>query len=327
MKNVRWGVLGAARIAREQVIPAIRRSGIGEVLAVSSASGRAAPYAAELGIPRAYGAHEELLADPDVDAVYVALPNSVHALWIARAASAGKHVLCEKPLVLGTAELQEVEAAVASAGVVLAEAFMYRHHPQLATVRELLDSGVVGELVTMQARLHFPLPRTGEPDIRMRPDMGGGALLDLGCYPVDLFGSLAGGDPDEVAAVAHREPADGVDVRTAAVLRYGDVVASLDCSFDAPMTNTATLIGSRGTLTLTDAFRADLVEGVGTVLVDTGGTTDRIEVPGDQYAEQIRAFSASLTRPADAEAAATLTRRTVGTLDRIARAAGLTYLT
>jgi predicted dehydrogenase len=327
MTDVRWGVLGAARIAREQVIPAIRRSGVGQVLAVSSASGRAAGYAAELGIPRAYGAHEELLSDPDIDAVYVALPNSEHALWGARAARAGKHVLCEKPLVLGTAELSEVEAAVRSAGVVLAEAFMYRHHPQLATVRELLDGGVVGDLVAMQARLHFPLPRATEPDIRLRPDMGGGALADLGCYPVDMFGGMVGRDPDEVDAVAHRESADGVDVRTAAVLRYGDVVASLDCSFDAPMANTATLIGSRGTLTLTDAFRADLVGGVGTVLVHAGDTTERIEVPGDQYAEQILAFSGSLTDRAAAEAAAALTRRTVGTVEQIARAGGLTYLT
>ena len=161
-----------------------------------------------------------------------------------------------------------MEAAVEAAGVHLAEAFMYRHHPQLATVRELIGAGTVGELVTLEARLHFSLTRTGEPDIRLRPDMGGGALLDLGCYPVDLFGGLTGTDPDDVAAVAHRE--GGVDTRTAAVLRYGNVVASLDCSFDAPMVNTATIIGTEGTITLTDAFRTDLVDGVGTVLVTTG---------------------------------------------------------
>jgi predicted dehydrogenase len=323
LEPVRWGVLGAARIAREQVIPAIRRSARGEVIAVSSGSGRAGSYAGALGIPRAYDAHEDLLADPDVDAVYLALPNSLHALWIARAARAGKHILCEKPLVLGVQELDEVEGVVAAAGVLLAEAFMYRHHPQLAAVQEMLGAGVVGDLVAMQARLHFPLARTDEPDIRLRSDLGGGALLDLGCYPVDLFGALMGRDPDEVAAVAHRETEGGVDTRTAAVLRYGDVVASLDCSFDSPFLNSATLIGTGGTITLTDVFRADLAGGVGTLLVDAGGKTERIELTADQYAEQIGAFTDSLENRRDAAAEAALTRRTVATVERIAHAAGL----
>ena len=320
MDPVRWGVLGAARIAREQVIPGIRRSGCGEVLAVSSASGRAGSYAGDLDIPRAYDAHEELLADPEVDAVYIALPNALHAEWIVRAAEAGKHVLCEKPLVLGVAELDDVEAAVRAAGVHIAEAFMYRHHPQLMTVRELIAAGEVGDLVALQARLHFSLPRDGEPDIRLRPDLGGGSLLDLGCYPVDLFGGLMGREPDDVAAVAVHE--GGVDVRMAAVLRYGDVVASLDCSFDAPMTGTATLIGTAGTLTLTDAFRSDLAGGIGTVLIERDGETRRIEVPGDHYADQIRAFAAALADRGAADADSALTRRTVRTLERISQAAG-----
>jgi predicted dehydrogenase len=319
VENVRWGVLGAARIAREQVIPGIRRSGSGEVVAVSSASGRAGSYAAEVGIPKAYDSHEDLLADADVDAVYIALPNSLHASWIVRAAEAGKHVLCEKPLVVTGEELDRVAAAVEAAGVHLAEAFMYRHHPQLATVRELIGAGKIGKLVTLEARLHFSLERTGEPDIRLRPDMGGGALLDLGCYPVDLFGGLTGTDPDDVAAVAHRE--GGVDTRTAAVLRYGNVVASLDCSFDAPMVNTATIIGTTGTITLTDAFRTDLVDGVGTVLVTTDGEVRQLQVPGDHYAEQIRAFARAVADRGAGEADLEHTRRTARTLDRIAQAA------
>jgi xylose dehydrogenase (NAD/NADP) len=318
--DVRWGILGAARIAREQVIPAIRRSGCGEVVAVSSASGRAGVYADELGIPRAHDDHGALLADADVDAVYLALPNALHAPWIVRAAEAGKHVLCEKPLVLGARELDEVEVAVDAAGVRLTEAFMYRHHPQQARLRELLADGAIGDLVTVSGRLHFLLERTvGEPDIRLRPDLGGGSLLDLGCYPVDLFGALFGTEPDDVAAVAHRE--DGVDTRLAAVLRFADVVASLDCSFDAPFQNTATLLGTAGTITLTDAFRPDAAGGVGTLLLERDGGTERIEVVGDQYAEQVRAFAASLADPRAADPGADLTRRTVRTLERIARAA------
>ncbi|MCW2636760.1 MAG: Gfo/Idh/MocA family oxidoreductase [Blastococcus sp.] len=324
MESLRWGVLGAARIAREQVIPAIRRSGCGDVVAVSSASGRGRSYAHELGILRSYDSHEDLLADPGVDAVYIALPNSLHAAWIMRSAQAGKHVLCEKPVVLGSAELDQVDAAVRAAGVHLAEAFMYRHHPQLATVRTLLGAGEVGDLVAMEARLHFSLPRTGTPDIRLRSDMGGGCLLDLGCYPVDLFGGLAGRDPDDVAAVAHRDGDGGVDTRTAATLRYGDVLATLDCSFDAPMVDTATLIGTEGTIRLPHVFRTDLVGGVGTVHVDREGRTREIEVPGDAYAEQVRAFTAAVTDRRAAGGEFELTRRTVGTLERIAQAAGLT---
>ena len=323
MENVRWGVLGAARIAREQVIPAIRRSGCGDVVAVSSASGRAPSYAEDLGLPRAYDSHADLLADPDVDAVYVALPNSLHAHWIVRAARAGKHVLCEKPLVLDGRELDDVDQAVAAAGVQVTEAFMYRHHPQLARLRGLLGSGAMGDLVALQARLHFPLARTAEPDIRLRPDMGGGSLLDLGCYPVDLFGMLTGREPEDVGAVAVREEPGGVDTRTAAVLRYGDVVATLDCSFDAPMTNTATVVGTRGLVTLTDVFRADLTGGVGTLIVERDGGTERIGVEGDQYAEQVRAFTASLRDGTAAVDDAELSRRTVRTLERVARAAGL----
>jgi xylose dehydrogenase (NAD/NADP) len=323
VEAVRWGVLGAARIAREQVIPAIRRSGCGEVLAVSSASGRAGSYAGELGIPKAYDSHEDLLADADVDAVYIALPNALHAAWIVRTAQAGKHVLCEKPLVLGARELTDVEEAVAAAGVHLAEAFMYRHHPVLATVRDLLRSGQLGELVALQARLHFSLPREGEQDIRLRPDLGGGCLLDLGCYPVDLFGGLTGTEPDEIAAVAHRDTDGGVDTRTAAVLRYGDVLATLDCSFDAPMQNTATLIGTAATVTVPDVFRTDLVDGIGTLLVDAGGAIRRIEVPGDAYAAQARAFAEAVADRRLGDRDADLTRRTVRTLERIAQAAGL----
>ncbi|MDD9205964.1 Gfo/Idh/MocA family oxidoreductase [Georgenia sp. 10Sc9-8] len=320
---VRWGVLGAARIARQQVIPAIRRAGAGEVLAVSSASGGAREYAAELDIPRAYGSHEELLADPDVEAVYLPLPNARHREWVVRAAQAGKHVLCEKPLVLRSADLDEVDEACAAAGVQLAEAFMYRHHPQVRRVRELIADGAVGEVVALTGRFHFALQRSSEPDIRLLPELGGGALLDVGCYPVDLFGLLLGETPREVAAVARRDRADGVGTRVAAVLGYERVVATLDCSFDAAAGNTATVMGSRGTLTLTDAFRAD-VPGLGRIVLDRDGEDSVVEeVPGDQYGEEVRAFARRVrTGEPDAEGAAA-TRRTVEVLERIGRAAGL----
>lgn len=293
------------------------------MLAVSSASGRAASFAADLGIPRTYNSHDELLADPDVDAVYVALPNVSHADWIVRAAGAGKHILCEKPLVLGTAELEDVERACRSAGVLLVEAFMYRHHPQVAKVRDLLADGSVGELVMARAHFHFTLERSHEPDIRLRPDLGGGSLYDIGCYPVDLFGCLLGDEPQEVVAVAHRADDGGVDTRLAAVLRYDTVLASLDCSFDAPFVDTAALVGSRGTITMTHPFRTDLVAGVGTVILERGGKKEVLELPGDHYGEQVRAFSRRVLTGSGSPEEDALTRRTVRTVERIAVAAGL----
>ena len=318
---VRWGVLGAARIARKQVVPAIGRSHSGEVVAVSSASGKARAFADDLGIPRAYDSHDDLLADGDVDAVYIALPNAAHAQWTISAAEAGKHVLCEKPLVLGVAELEQVQQARDAAGVQVVEAFMYRHHPQLATVRRLIDEGAIGDFVTLQARLHFWLERSADPDIRLRADMGGGSLLDLGCYPVDLFGLLLGREPDDVAAVAHRESPGGVDTRLAAVLRYGEVTASLDCSFDSPFRNTAIFIGTIAAITLTDVFRADRLDGVGTVIVERDDVRDVLEVPGDQYAEEVRAFVRRVTTGTDGAEEDALTARTARTLERIVRAA------
>ena len=320
---VRWGVLGAARIARTHVIPGIRASGNGEVVAVSSASGGAPGYAAELGIPRAYGSHAELLADPDVEAVYVPLPNAQHATWILRAAEAGKHVLCEKPLVTGPAELDQVEQVCARAGVHLAEAFMYRHHPQIRRTRELLADGVIGELVAVSARFHFALERTSEPDIRLMPELAGGALRDVGCYPLDLFGALLDRTPEEVAAVACRDTDGGVDTRLAALLRYGRVTATFDCSFDAAFRNEAVLVGSAGAITLPNAFRADVTGGTSTILLDDVQGQQVLEVAGDQYRAEVEHFADRVRHGVPDPDGARLTRLTVETLDRVVDAAGL----
>ena len=323
MSDIRWGVLGAARIARKAVIPAIRRAGAGEVVAVASASGNAERFAAEVGIPRAYASYDELLADPEVDAVYIALPNVYHARWILAAARARKHVLCEKPIVLAAAELQTVTAACADAGVQLAEAFMYRHHPQLPRLRELLDAGTIGELVTVEAAFHFTLPRSEPPDIRLRPDLGGGALRDIGCYPVDLLGWLTGAEPDDLGVVAHRDTPGGADTRMAVAARYGAVTATLHCSFDAPFRAEARLIGAAGTIELPDVFRADQRGGTARIRIERDGDVSVVEVEGDQYGAQVAAFARRLTEGVDDAAGAALTARTAATLERIATAAGL----
>jgi predicted dehydrogenase len=293
------------------------------VHAVSSASGKAAPYAAALDIDRAYDGHDRLLADPEVDVVYIALPNSQHEEWIVKAVEAGKHVLCEKPLVTGSAQFERVQERAKSAGVHVIEAFMYRYHPQIGQLQELLEAGAIGDVVAVQARLHFSLDRTAGPDIRLRPDLAGGSLFDLGCYPVDLFGLLLGREPEEVFAVAHRDEAGGVDTRLAAALRYGAVVASLDCSFDSPFVNSATLLGTAGRIELTDVFRADREGGVGTIRVvqETGART--IQVQGDQYAEEVLHVTRLVQGTARDTEHMVLTGRTISTLERIASAAQL----
>ncbi|WP_324650539.1 Gfo/Idh/MocA family oxidoreductase [Georgenia sp. H159] len=323
MVDIRWGVLGAARIARKAVVPAIRRSGAGEVVAVSSASGRAAEFAADLGIERHYASHEELLADPDVDAVYVPLPNTEHARWSIAAARAGKHVLCEKPIVQGLAELDAVEAAAADAGVQLAEAFMYRHHPQLARLRELLDSGAIGRLVTVESSFHFVQGRQEPLDIRLRRDLGGGALNDIGCYPVDLLGWLTGSEPDDVGVVAHRDVPDGANTRVAIAARYGELTANLHCSLDAAFRADARLHGSEGTIHLPDAFRADVRGGTARIVVERGEERTVVEVDGDQYGAQVAHFAERVRTGTPDPDDAALTRRTAATLERITKAASL----
>lgn len=329
MNQTSWGIIGAARIAREQVIPAIARAEAGEVVAVSSASGKAGQYAEELGIARAYDSHDDLLADPRVESVYIALPNGHHAEWIRRAARAGKHVLCEKPLVLGPAELESVEEAATAGNVVVAEAFMYRYHPQLEALRDLLADGTLGDLVAIEARLHFGLERApesaGATDIRLDPALGGGSLLDVGCYPVDLFGLLTDAEADEVMGTAVRDHPEGVDTRFAGTLRYGDVLASFDCSFDSPFRGSATILGTRGSVTLSDVFRADRMGGVGAMVVETEAGTREMAPTGDQYAAQATAFARQVRTGHGDDGPWRWTTYACRTLDRLAAAATLAH--
>lgn len=324
--SVRWGVLGAANIARTQLIPAIRRSGAGEVLAVSSASGGARQYAAELDIPRHYASHDDLLADADIDAVYIPLPNTLHVPWIIRAAQAGKHVLCEKPIALSADDLAAAEDACETAGVQLAEAFMYRHHPQLTRAGELVAEGAIGDVVAVDAEFHHNLQRTDPPNIRLRPDLGGGALTDIGCYPVDLLSMLLAGEPQDLTAVAVRDEPGGVDTRLVGSARYGEVAATFRCSLDAAFLARATIIGSEGTLELPDVFRADRTDGRARMRIERPGEEPVAEmVDGDQYGAQALAFAERVvTGEPDLDGAA-LTRRTTATLERIAHAAGLDW--
>src|SRR3990172_516951 len=219
--RLRWGILGAASIAVRRVMPAIARSRAGMLYAVASRDQRRAEeIAGRFGIPHVYGAYEALLADREVDAVYIPLPNNLHRPWTERAAAAGKHVLCEKPLGVTAEDAAAMVAACAMRGVVLQEAFMYRYHPQIDRLRGLLREGAIGAPWLVRAWFSFT---TGSGNIRLDPTLGGGGLLDVGCYAVNIS-RLVLGEPVSAAAEAVYD--DGVDVRLSGLLAFPEARAA-----------------------------------------------------------------------------------------------------
>ncbi len=274
MKTLRWGLLGTARINRA-LIPAIRASARNRLLAVASRSAEAASASArEWGIERAHGSYEALLADPEIDVIYVPLPNGLHAEWTIRAVRAGKHVLCEKPLAVTVDEVDRVTAAAREAGVVVAEAFMYRHHPQTARVRELVASGALGRVRFVRGTFSFSLTRPH--DVRLDPALGGGALWDVGCYPLSFARCVLGQEPLEATGAQHTGPS-GVDLTFAAQLRFpDDVLAQFDCSFEAPFRTVMEIVGEEASLLVTEPFKP----GVGAqLLLNRGDQSETIEPP------------------------------------------------
>jgi xylose dehydrogenase (NAD/NADP) len=230
--RTRWGLLSTARI-NDRLLKGARRSDSVDVIAVASRDrARAEHYARERGIARAYGSYDELLADPDVDAVYVSLPNSMHVEWTVRALEAGKHVLCEKPLSRVEAEAARAFDVAERQGLVLMEAFMYRHNPQTLQFAELAADGAIGAVRLIRAAFSFAV--THAADVRLAAEYDGGALMDVGCYCVNAARLLAG-EPHRVMGEQVANDAD-VDLRFVGQLRFpGDVLASFDCALDLPV--------------------------------------------------------------------------------------------
>ncbi len=250
--TLRWGILGCARIVRRALISAIRASEGGTLLALASRDGSTArAWAAEFGVPKAFGTYDELLADPDVDAVYIPLPNELHKPWVFAAADAGKHVLCEKPLALNSAEAREMVDHCRRRQVVLMEAFMWRHQPRTAELRRLVTGRAIGDLRLVRSSFSFPI---APGDWRLDPGRGGGALLDVGCYGVSTARLFAGGEPDAVRALARFGPT-GVDLSLTSSLHFpGGVLGLVDCSFEQPLRCSYELVGTRGLIEVADAY-------------------------------------------------------------------------
>jgi len=248
--RLRWGILSTASIAREKWIPGVRRGRRGEVVAIASRDGEAARrVAAELGIPRAHDSYESLLADPEIDAVYIPLPNDLHREWTIAAARAGKHVLCEKPIALTSADAEVMVEAAAEAGVLLMEAFMYRLHPSWLAVRKLLASGRIGRLQSVQS--WFSYYNDDPTNIRNSRSAGGGALMDIGCYSVNLSRMLFGAEPERVEASMLRDGSDGVDTLTSALLTFpGGGTATFTCSIRSEDDQRVHIYGTEGRISI-----------------------------------------------------------------------------
>jgi D-xylose 1-dehydrogenase (NADP+, D-xylono-1,5-lactone-forming) len=299
-KSLNFGILGCARIVRRSIIAGFGNTSAARLLAVASRDGRtAAAWGAEFGIPRAYDSYAALIADPDVDAVYIPLPNELHREWALAAAAAGKHVLCEKPLGLDATDAQAIVDGCRRHGVVLMEAFMWRHHPRVAHARRMLAEGRLGELRLVKMDFSFDIDRT---DWRLDPQRGGGALWDIGCYGVNAARLFTAAEPLEVFSRAHRY-STGVDMTLGMSLRFpGDVLALLDCSFECPTRNRIELVGTLGALEFPEGV---LPPPESRLVFRHAGGVEIVEFPAaDQYARQLEDFcaaveSGSLNDPAE----------------------------
>jgi predicted dehydrogenase len=311
---VRWGVLGCADIAVKKVIPAMMRSELSPVRAIASRTAeRARDTAGVLGIPTSYGSYEELLADPSIEAVYIPLPNHLHAEWAIAAAEAGKHILCEKPMATTSTDATRMIEAAERADVKLMEAFMYRLHPLWVEVRRLLDEGVVGELLSVQSSFCYYNDDPG--DIRNRLDAGGGALFDVGCYPVNVARMLFDSEPTDVLASIRRDPIGGTDVLTSVVLDFEGRHAGFTCSTRLEDDQRVHILGTRGRLLVEIPFNipADvptrlLVIAGGEppvapdIVVHEVGAADQYGVQADAFSRAIREGTEVPTPPRDAVA-------------------------
>jgi predicted dehydrogenase len=303
--TVRWGILSTANIATEKVIPGLRRSSLGEVTAIASRTEAAArATAVALGIPRHHGSYEALLADPEVDAVYVPLPNHLHMEWTIRALQAGKHVLCEKPLALRAADAELMAEAAESAGRLLMEGFMYRHHPSWTALRQVVASGRLGRVTAVDS--WFSYFNDDPTNIRNILACGGGALYDIGCYCVNLSRMLFGTEPTGVSASVIRDPASGVDTLTSGTLAFGDGVASFTCGTRLEPDQRVHVYGTQGRASIEIPFNIPPTLPT-RVFVTAGGdppvapATETLEVaPADPYACEVDAFAAAVLgrRPA-----------------------------
>ncbi|MFN8215520.1 MAG: Gfo/Idh/MocA family oxidoreductase [Solirubrobacterales bacterium] len=312
---LRWGILSTAQII-DELLPGYAAAADARLDAVASRDGeRAARYASEHGIGRSFGSYQELLADEEIDCVYIPLPNALHGEWTRAALESGKHVLCEKPLTPTAAEAASLFDLAEERGLVLMEAFMYRHHPKTKTLGELVRGGRIGQPRVVRMRFHF---RVEDPatDIRYSAPLAGGALRDVGCYCVSMAGYLLGGAPDEVSATA-RGTASGVDETFAATMRFGDdAVAVFDCGMQTPLDVGVEVLGTEGRAVVRMPWYPHL-EPL-SIELETGGEVEEVPTPGgNAYQLEIENFCAAVRGEAATEVSREETLRNLETIERL----------
>lgn len=295
MKPVRWGILSTARIGLHKVIPAMQRGESCEVAAIASRdSDRATEAARSLGIPQAYGSYEELIDDSSIEAIYNPLPNHLHVPLSIAAVRAGKHVLCEKPIALAADEIPPLIAARDAAGVLVQEAFMVRYHPQWLRTRELVRTGRIGTLRSIQG--FFSYNNLNPKDIRNIPQFGGGGLYDIGCYPITGSRFLFEDEPRRVVGLVERDPDWGIDRLTSAILDFPAGHATFTCSTQITPFQRMQIFGTEGRIEIEIPFNAPTDRPCrvflddGSQLGDAGVQVEELPVT-DQYTAQAEVFS------------------------------------
>jgi D-xylose 1-dehydrogenase (NADP+, D-xylono-1,5-lactone-forming) len=302
-QKIRWGILGCARIAKRGLIPGIAASKSGVLHALASRDEAVSRlWAEEYGFSKAYGSYRDLLADAEIDAVYIPLPNELHKPWALAAADAGKHILCEKPLALDAREADAMAEACRKRGVILMEAFMWRHQPRTLAILQTLRQGELGELRLIRSSFSFPI---APGDWRLDPSRGGGALWDVGCYGVNAARLFTAEEPSRFRTLARRGPS-GVDLSLTAILEFpSGVLALVDCSFEQPFRCCYELVGTRGMIEVPLAYLPPTGSKPAATIskIDGGASADSRPQEStvlkfkraDQYAAMVDLFASSVS--------------------------------
>ena len=318
MDKIRWGVLGVAKI-NERWLPGFRSATNADLAAIASRdAAKAKKAAADAGVAKTFGRYEDLLADPEIDAVYLPLPNALHAEWTKKAADAGKHVLCEKPLAPTAKEAADLVAYCRSKGVRLMDGFMWPHHQRTIRIRQIIDSGGIGEVISASGAFTFLLDLM-TPNIRLQPNMGGGSLLDVGCYPVTAIRWALNAEPIRVYATAKLR--NDVDLSMKGILFFADGrTAMFDCGFTLPMRQWFEIVGTEGVIYLPDMW---LPDARGKIYIQHGEQAiEDFDVGGrDQIACMIEEFGRAIQEKRDPKPSADEGVKTLKVLDALAKSA------
>jgi predicted dehydrogenase len=324
-KKVKWGVLGVAGIATRKVIPGMQKGEWCEVAGIASRDLRKAQEAArELGIAKAYGSYEELLADEEIEAVYNPLPNHLHVPWTAKAAEAGKHVLCEKPIALNAEEARTLLEVRQRTGVKIGEAFMVKTHPQWLRTRELIRGGRIGELKAIVTI--FSYFNRDQQNVRQKPEWGGGGLLDIGCYPITLSRFMFGEEPVRVTGTLELDPEFGVDRLASGILEFTSGQSIFTCGTQAAYYQSMQFLGTKGRIAVEIPFNAPNDRALRLIVDDCrdllGGGVSVETIPAcDQYTIQGDAFSLAIREDTEVPVPLEDATKNMAVIDAIFRSA------